>query len=231
VIIEKQEGNPPPTIPDGLENTAAHNLITYKPHNAVLDSWAIDELTGHYVNYRKQISPSLDNLLPEDDFKLFAVSTRFPEQLAHQVKFRGDRPGVFDLTWGVRDIRLIVLSRIPKSKHNAPWLMFSAVPEKVRYGAEYYTWRSPISTVMNSLFSKYQLEGISMPYTFDDYMRDIKQEAFSHITDEDIDRILSALKPEDRLRGLKPEERLNGLNPKEIEEYLKKLKENKMTIH
>ncbi|MEN8219945.1 MAG: hypothetical protein ABFS56_27070 [Pseudomonadota bacterium] len=29
-----------------------------------LDVWAIEELIGHYVNYRKQMSPSLDDLLP-----------------------------------------------------------------------------------------------------------------------------------------------------------------------
>ena len=30
VIIKRQEGKPPPTLPDGLENPADHNLITYK---------------------------------------------------------------------------------------------------------------------------------------------------------------------------------------------------------
>ena len=33
-----------------------------------LDEWAIWELIAHYVNYRKQVSPALWNLLPETDF-------------------------------------------------------------------------------------------------------------------------------------------------------------------
>jgi hypothetical protein len=39
------------------------------------DDWALKELTGHYVNYRKQISLSLDNLLPEEQFRLYGICT------------------------------------------------------------------------------------------------------------------------------------------------------------
>ncbi len=39
--------------PDGLDNLAAHNLMTYKSHQESLDAWALEELTGHYVTYRK----------------------------------------------------------------------------------------------------------------------------------------------------------------------------------
>jgi hypothetical protein len=34
------------------------------------------------VNYRKFVSPDLDHLLPEDQFRLLAASMYFPRQLA-----------------------------------------------------------------------------------------------------------------------------------------------------
>ena len=43
------------------------------------------ELIGHYVNLRKQVSPSLQDLLPESDFRLFAVCVRFPQNLVSRV--------------------------------------------------------------------------------------------------------------------------------------------------
>jgi len=80
VIIEKGEGLPPAELADGLENMAAHNLISYKSLHEPFDDWAADELTGHYVNYRKQISPTLEKLLPKKDFRRYAVCTRLSAQ-------------------------------------------------------------------------------------------------------------------------------------------------------
>ena len=206
VIIEKKEGKIPESVPDGLENLAAHNLMTYKSHQERLDGWTIEELCGHYVNYRKQISPSFDNLLPAEDFRLFAVSARHPEKLAKQVDFAAIGPGVYDVRWGVRDVRIIVLSRIVESENNAPWLMFSADADKVRYGATRYEWKSPVSGILNKLFNKYQSEGVVMPYTMEDFQREVKEEFLGSLTGEDLERLLKGLKPEERLKGLKLEE-------------------------
>jgi len=41
--------------------------VTFKSHQEALDAWALWELVGHFVNYRKQASPSLHELLPEGD--------------------------------------------------------------------------------------------------------------------------------------------------------------------
>jgi len=224
----------PDDLPDGLENLGPYNLITYKSHQDTLDDFAIYELCGHYVNYRKKISPSFDHLLPAGDFRLYAVSARYPQNLANQVDFENAGQGVYDVRWGSRSIRLIVLSRIAETKKNAPWLMFSAVPEKVRYGAAHYAWHTQVSSIMNHLFQKYNMEGMTMPYTVDDYLKENKEEMFKYLTQEDIDRILKGLKPEDRLKGLtteevfkrfKPEDLLKRLSLKEIEEYLKKIKQ------
>lgn len=234
VIIEKKAGPSPGVLPDGLDDLAAHNLMTYKSHQESLDGWTIEELCGHYVNYRKQISPSFDQLLPTEDFRLYAVSTRYPGKLADRVKFIPAAPGIFDVPWGIGTIRVIVLSRIQQSEANAPWLMFSAESEKVKFGADCYRWNSPISGIINKLFKKYQKEGLSiMPYTIEDYQREAKEEILKSLTKKDIDHLLKVLppedrlkglKPEDRLKGLKPEDRLKGLKPEEIEEYLKKIK-------
>ena len=60
-----------------------------------------------------------------------------------------------------------------------------------------------------------------MPYTREDFQRDIKKEALQSLTDEDVERLLKGLKPEERLKGLHPKDRLKGLNPEDILEGLK----------
>src|SRR5262249_27511960 len=78
IVLRKYPGAFPEPLPQGLEDLAVHNLITFKSHQETLDDWALKELTGHYVNYRKQVSPSLQQLLPEEEFRLYAVCARFP---------------------------------------------------------------------------------------------------------------------------------------------------------
>src|SRR5438094_6478259 len=71
VIIRKRKGRFSERLPDGLADLADHNLITFKSHQEALDDWALKELTGHYVNYRKQVSPAEEPLLPETSFRLY----------------------------------------------------------------------------------------------------------------------------------------------------------------
>ena len=73
VVIEAQDDAFLEEAPDGLEDLNQHNLLTYKSHQDVLDPFAIDELLGHFVNYRKQNSPNKGALLPLDTFRLYAV--------------------------------------------------------------------------------------------------------------------------------------------------------------
>ena len=61
-----------------------------------------------------------------------------------------------------------------------------------------------------------------MPYTMEDFRRELKQEVLKTLTPEER---LEGLPPEKRLEGLSPEKRLEGLSPEEIENYLKNLKE------
>ena len=55
IIVRKRAGAIQRPLPDGLDNLSAHNLLSYKSLHEPLDRWALEELIGHFVNYRKQI--------------------------------------------------------------------------------------------------------------------------------------------------------------------------------
>ena len=250
VIIDKRQGMIPDELPDGLENLAVHNLLSFKSWREPFDDWSADELLGHYINYRKQISPSLKNLLPAADFHLYAVSMRFPRKLAHKAELKKVKEGVYDIRWGVRDIRLIVTNRIERKKRNAAWLMFSTVPENINYGVTHYSGKlDEMSSTVNQLLLRYRNERIiEMPYTVEDYRRELERNVLSSITAERVleefsldellnriptekrlqgipaEQLLKKIPAEKRLQGIPAEERLKGLSALQIEAYLKKLR-------
>ena len=128
VLIHRKTDEPlDRVLPDGLEgNLAEHNLITFKSHQQALDAWALDELLAHYVNYRKQVSPTTDDLLPEGGFRLFAVAARHPDGLARQASLTEVQPGVYEVFWGLTKVRIIVAGRLPQKEPNALLHLFSA---------------------------------------------------------------------------------------------------------
>src|SRR5580698_10443868 len=71
VLTWNGQKQPPRPLPDGFGNLSRFNLVTFKSHQEALDWFALCELIGHFVNYRKQSSPSLDKLLPATDFQLY----------------------------------------------------------------------------------------------------------------------------------------------------------------
>jgi hypothetical protein len=185
-----------------------------------LDSWTLDELIGHYVNYRKQISPSLDELRPVEHFRLYAVCTRYPQKLAAEVNMQPRQEGVYDVRWGSQDVRIIVLSQMSQTENNALWELFSAIPGKVRYGASQYQWHTPdYSTAVYQLYQLYNVEGVAMSYTWDDFYRDFTKEHLDWLT------------PEERLQGLSAEallqKVLEQMSPEELEAYLKQYRQGK----
>ena len=114
------------------------------------------ELIGHFVNYRKQYSPSLKNLLPATDFRLFAVCARFPDQLAQQVPLTRLQDGVYEVGVLTLPIRIIVVARLPEVEHNAMLHLFSAQMKLLRYGREHYQPHSQeTSTLLYELFQAY----------------------------------------------------------------------------
>jgi hypothetical protein len=240
VILRRGEGTFRERLPDGLEDLARHNLITFKSYQETLDDWSLKELTGHYVNYRKQVSPARGELLPEPDFRLYAVSARYPHNLAGQVSWTAVQPGVYDCRRGTDVIRVVVLGQLPQSEHNAMLHLFSASQEQVRYGIEHYRQHSDgTSTLLNRLFEQYRKEGVQMPYTMADFLRDYVKEHLKDLTPEErleglspeerlkglsVEKRLEGLSPEKRLEGLSPEERLKGLSAEEIAALLERFK-------
>jgi hypothetical protein len=93
VILRRKGPGTPPRWPDGFGTPADYNLLTFKALQDPLDTWALKELAGHSVNYRKQISPNPKALLPETDFRLLAACMHFPRQLASQIDLQPQGPG------------------------------------------------------------------------------------------------------------------------------------------
>jgi hypothetical protein len=162
---------------------------------------------------------------------MYAISTRYPKQLlSKKINFLELQPGVFDLRWGTRLIRLIVLSRVSLEAHNAFWLLFSGQEQSFVYGDQHYHWHQPSQrAVLNQLYELYQREGVVMPYTREDFEKDFTREHLHLLLPEER---LKGLPPEERLKGLPAEtilkqfsleERLKGISPEVIKAYLSKL--------
>lgn len=214
VILRKQHVKTTLHLPDGLDNLKAHNLLSYKSLHEPFDAWALNELIGHYVNYRKQVSPSLDNLLPEQDFQLYAVSTRFPRKLAKQVQLQPLKSGVYELIWGFKSIRMIVLSEILLTEHNAIWQLFSAKPKAINQASyQYHIHSTEMSSIILQLFEYYKEEKIIMSYTMQDFQKEYIR---SHLDLLSPDEVIQQYSPDDRIKGLSPEDRIKGLSPDEV---------------
>jgi hypothetical protein len=206
VLIRKGPGPLPRPLPDGFEDLAAHNLITFKSHQEALDGWSLWELVGHFVNYRKQASPSFDDLLPENDFRLFGVCSRYPQKLAQQTTLTPLRDGVFEVqAIGLR-IRVIVANQLPLQEQNAMLHLFSVREELLRYGQEHYRPHSPeTSTLLYDLFKAYS-EDPDMVDKLKEYVRESLERRYKNISAEELVRVL----PPETLRELVRLVKANG---------------------
>jgi hypothetical protein len=216
VLIRKGAEPLPCRLPDGFEELSPHNLVSFKSYQEALDGWSLDELVGHYVNYRKQVSPSMQDLLPEADFRLFAVSVRFPQTLARQTALTRVQPGVYEARHFTGVIRLVVVHELPQQEHNALLHLFSARDDLLRYGAEHYRLRSKeTSTLLRQLFERYRLEATLMP----DALEQLKQFA-----EETIEELLKKLPAKRLVKGLSADELLAALTPEMRAELAQRLR-------
>jgi hypothetical protein len=221
VVIVRRRGKFTGTLPDGLDGLAEHNLITFKSHHEALDDWAIRELIGHYVAYRKLVSTSPSDLLPADRFRLYAVAARFPQKLSGQVLWQERQSGVYDCQWGLDVVRVIVAGQLPREAHNAPLHLFSASAELLSFGRVAYRPHSENTTqLLRQLFERFREEGFAMSYTMEDFKRDYIKEHLPKLTAEEQREVLQALPPETRLAGLSLEARLTGLSEEQIRQLL-----------
>jgi hypothetical protein len=165
VIVRRGRGRFAGKLPDGLEGLRSHNLMTFKSHHEAMDGWALKELTGADVAYRKLVSPSPSQLLPDDQFALYAVAARFPHNLSGQVPWQSVQAGVYDCRWGTDMIRVLVAGELPREPHNAPLHLFSAAPDLVEFGGGAYRQRSEqTSRLLGQLFERLRGEGFAMSF-------------------------------------------------------------------
>ncbi len=224
VIVRRRRGRFSGRLPDGLEGLLAHNLITFKSHREALDAWAMKELVGHYVAYRKLVSSSPSDLIAEDQFRLYAVTARYPQNLSAQVPWQRVQAGVYDCQWGADTIRVVVAGELSREPHNAPLHLFSASPDLVGFGGRSYERRSgSTSGLLIQLFEGLQSEGFPMPYTMEEFQRQFVKDHFPRLTPEEQEDVINSLPPEMRkvvVKSLPPEERLAGLTEAQIRQYL-----------
>jgi hypothetical protein len=117
----------------------------------------------------------------------------------------GRASGRLRLPRGTDLIRIIVAHELPKTKNNALLHLISASPDQVRYGVEHYQQHSAdTSTLLGKLFEGYKREGLTMPYTMQDFRRDYVKE---------------------HLKDLTLEERLEGVSHDKIEKFLQQHKQ------
>lgn len=211
-IVRRGRGRFAGRLPDGLEALRPHNLLTFKSHHEALDGFALKELVGADVAYRKFVSSSPSQLLPDDQFGLYAVAARFPHNLAGQVPWQQRQAGVYDCRWGTDTIRVLVAGELPREERNAPLHLFSAAPDLIEFGSAAYRRRSEqTSRLLGQLFERLRGEGFAVSFTMEDFNRQYIKEHFPQLTPEEQEEVLQALPPERRLAGLPPEQRLAGL--------------------
>jgi len=215
VIIRRGRGKFTGRLPDGLGGLRAHNLVTFKSHREALDGWAMKELVAHSVAYRKLVSPSPSDLLPEEEFGLYAVTARFPQALSGQVPWEQVQAGVYDCRWGTDTVRVVVAGELPREPHNAALHLFSASPELVGFGGRTYRRHSPYTSgLLIELFEGLEAEGLHMPFTMEDFQRQFVKKHFPKLSPKD---------QADVLKSLPAERRLAGLSEEEIRRYLERL--------
>jgi hypothetical protein len=220
VILRRVGESAPVAWPDGFGEPAEYNLLTFKAVEDPLSAFAMKELVSHSINYRKLVSPDLDHLLPEAHFRILAVSMQYPRGRAQQIALQPRGPGAYDVVWGTDVIRVLVMREMPEAEQNLVWNLFSSSRETIarafqRLQPRLQSW----SSILNDLLEHYGLEGIAMPYTMEDYEREVEERILRKLTPE---QLLARLTPEQLLAHLSPEQVLSRLPREEIEKYLQK---------
>ncbi len=234
VIIEESTGSPPTQLPDGLENLSKHNLLTYKSLQEALDTLVIAELLGYYINYRKLLNPKEWDNLPLSDFRLYAVTTRYPRKLKREFKtlFKKIKAGVYDLKIDTHTIRIIVLNNMPKTEKNAVWQLFSGNSDGFKYGNKHYQWRYPPAVAMlEQLLKLYQQEGIEMPYTLEQACLECARHTLASMPPTErlkglsLPEIIQQFSPNEVIKQFSPNEVFKQFSPQVIKEYLAELEQ------
>ncbi|HDN25721.1 MAG TPA: hypothetical protein ENG03_01230 [Thioploca sp.] len=228
VIVKKSDGQPIQELPDGLEDLSEHNLLSYKSLQEPMDTLAILELFGHYINYRKLLDIYKWQDLPLDAFRLFAIATRYPQKLNRELKNNSQKlteikQGVYDTKYGNQLVRVIVLSQLPPEKKNAVLHLFSGNPKGFQFGQENYQWRYPPAiATLRSLFKLYLTEGVNMDPNYEGFLQECIRDTLAIFP---VEERLKGLPPKEVLEQFSVEDRLMGLPPEALEKQLAKLRQ------
>jgi hypothetical protein len=226
-LIRKGPGPLPEPLPDGFEDLADFNAVTFKSSEEALDWWAMCELIGHFVNLRKQFSESMQDLLPASSFRLFAVAVRYPRDLAAVVQLTEVQPGVYDLNVLTLRIRIIVVHRLPLEAQNAMLLWMSDDRERKQYGALNYRPRSEGTTTTLAQYILAQMEDPDMANVIEEFIRHHNRaDVIEEFIRQNGEKLLRLLPAEERLKGLSAEEVMRALPPEVLEALAQRLRTN-----
>lgn len=180
------------------------------------------------MSYCKQVSPSTDDPLPDEQFRLFAVCARFPENLQGRIPLTEIRAGVYEFETLLLPVRIIAIARLPQEPQNALLHLFSANEQLVRFGASRYRPQSEqTSQFLLQLFGRYHEEGLPMPFTLEEFNR---QMAIKLANDPQIRQtIIGAAPVHERLEGIPVEEVLDNVSEEALREALRRREAAKKT--
>jgi len=92
-----------------------------------------------------------------------------------------------------------VVGQLPQHENNAMLCLLSASAEIWRYGADHYQQNTPdTSSLILDLLKGFRCEGITMPYTMEEYRRDYANEHFKDLTAAEQEEAIKKLSPEQR---------------------------------
>ena len=233
IIIRQEQVKPIQTeqLCDGFDNLAKYNLISYKSLHESFNDFAVEELYGYYISYRK-LTEQKAFKPPKTDYRLYGIATQKPEKLLRTVNHKQIQPGVYDLLTGLKPIRLLALNALEQKASNAILNLFSNRREQFTYGyknIDQQKFNTRDTPVVNKIIELYKLEGVTMPYTEEQFLEDYKRSIFSRMLPHERleglrpEEVLASFKPEEILGNFKPRERLQGLKPdqlKELKQYL-----------
>ena len=222
LLLRAGPGPLPQPLPDGFDDIGPYNVLTFKSFQEALTGFALCELISHYSTARKHFSSSLNRLLPESDFRLYAVCVRFPRDLADTVPLTPVQEGVYDLLLGIQRIRIIVIQALRQEQNNALLQVFSTRVEQVRYAREHYRPRTTELTTLFYELLKMANEDPTMSETLKEYAREALQRLLKDVPPEQRleglspEQVVKALSPEQVVKALSPEQRLQGLSPEQV---------------
>jgi hypothetical protein len=233
--IIRAEGTPGqtdrPDLPDGLTDLAEHNIVTYKSIRESLGRSAMWELVSNTVLYAKQEwrRSWAKAIRRTGRLRLIAVATQRPNWLSSSHAILA--PGVWEVDFLGLALRVIVPRNVEFIPRNSLWHLLSGDPQRVEYGLQHYQMRdASLYNILNELKRNYSLEGIEMPYTIEDYKREVARELLVEMSPEEVleyvnhRKLLEKMSAEEVLEYVNHRKLLEKMSAEEVLEYVNQRK-------